>query len=397
MPIARKPDVTLFPAEAFRLDPLSPPVGEVASWRAGEVLLTGPAGLLGSSLLEGLLASTNAVVHCLVRPTAGATAERRMRDVLEGFGRALPDHRCRVVEGDLAAPRLGLDPESHARLADRIDLILHVGAKVAWWGDVSEIRVSNLDGVRSIVELAATGRPKRLAFGSSVAVFNADAYRDRDVVFETALADDPQGLRSPYVQSKWGGERICGEAAAQGVPASILRVPYLLPHSRRPRFNAHGAVDLLLAASIRIGAAPDLSLHLPLCPVDACAMRILEILDHPWPQCSFHHLLPYENTSWTTLIDAARREGHALETAPAIDWFETAREASRTRQELRPIVTLMSRDPTRTLWSNSNLCHLRLDDSYTRSRCSDLPPRGPMEAALLGQCVRAIAKSAEHG
>ena len=97
MPIARKPDVTLFPAEAFRLDPLSPPVGEVASWRAGEVLLTGPAGLLGSSLLEGLLASTNAVVHCLVRPTAGATAERRMRDVLEGFGRALPTDLAEAI------------------------------------------------------------------------------------------------------------------------------------------------------------------------------------------------------------------------------------------------------------------------------------------------------------
>lgn len=389
--------MTLFPADAFGLDPLSPPAGEVAPWRDGEVLLTGPAGLLGSSLLERLLNSTSATVHCLVRPTAEATAEHRMRDVLEGFGRALPGDRCSIVEGDLGAPRLGLDPESHARLADRIDLILHVGAKVAWWGDVSEIRATNLDGVRSIVELAATGRPKRLAFGSSVAVFNADAYRDRDVAFETALADDPQGLRSPYVQSKWGGERICVAAAAQGVPTSILRVPYLLPHSRRPRFNANGAVDLLLSASIRIGAAPDLSLRLPLCPVDVCAARILEIPDHPWPPCSFHHLLPYENVSWATLIEAARREGHALETVPAADWFEMAREASRTQRELRPIVGLLGLDPTRSLWSDSNICRLHLDDSETRSRCSDLPPRAPMDAALLRQCIRAIAGIAGRG
>ena len=388
--------MTLFPADAFGLDPLSPPAGEVAPWRDGEVLLTGAAGLLGSALLERLLNSTNATVHCLVRPTAEATAEHRLRDVLEGLGHAVPDDRCRVVEGDLAAPRLGLDAESHARLADRVDLILHVGAKVAWWGDVSEIRATNLDGVRSIVDLAATGRPKRLAFGSSVAVFNADAYRDRDVVFETALADDPQGLRSPYVQSKWGGERICGAAAAQGVPASILRVPYLLPHSERPRFNANGAVDLLLAASIGIGAAPDLSLRLPLCPVDVCAEWILGILGHPLPSCSFHHLLPYENLSWATLVEVARREGHALEMVPAADWFESAREASRTRRELRSIVTLMSRDPTRTLWSNSNICRLDLDDSETRSQCPDLPPRGTMDAALLGTCVRAIAGFADR-
>jgi NAD(P)-dependent dehydrogenase (short-subunit alcohol dehydrogenase family) len=150
----------LFPADAFGLDPLSPPAGEVSPWRDGEVLLTGAAGLLGSALLERLLNLTNATVHCLVRPTAEATAEHRLRDVLEGLGHAVPDDRCRVVEGDLAAPRLGLDAESHARLADRVDLILHVGAKVAWWGDVSEIRATNLDGVRSIVDLAATGRPK---------------------------------------------------------------------------------------------------------------------------------------------------------------------------------------------------------------------------------------------
>jgi thioester reductase-like protein len=387
----------LFPADAFGLDPLSPPAGEVSPWQDGEVLLTGPAGLLGSALLERLLNSTNATVHCLVRPTAEATAEHRLRDVLEGLGRAVPDDRCRVVEGDLAAPRLGLDAESHARLADRIDLILHVGAKVAWWGDVSEIRATNLDGLRSIVELAATGRPKRLAFGSSVAVFNADAYRDRDVVFETALADESRGLRSPYVQSKWGGERICGAAAGQGVPTSILRVPYLLPHSQRPRFNANGAVDLLLAASIGIGTAPDLSLRLPLCPVDVCADWTLGILGHPLPPCSFHHLVPYENLSWAALVEAARGEGHSLEMVPATDWFESAREASRTRRELRPIVTLMSRDPTRTLWSNSNICRLDLDDAETRSQCPDLPPRGPMDAALLGTCVRAIAKSAERG
>ena len=390
--------MSLFRTEQLELgsiparDP-SPP----SPWTSGSVLLTGATGLLGSALLESMLASTEARVVCVVRGSNDADAEGRLRTEIARRRLAVDWARVEVVRGDLAAAELGLAEVTFSRLSERVDLILHAGAEVAWWGELDRVAATNLDSLRTMAAIAGRGRSKRVAFISSCAVFNADAYANAESVAEEPLAADPSGLRSPYVQSKWAGERLCSAISACGIPTSILRVPYLLPHSRHPIPNLAGAVDLLIDAAIRLEVAPEVGPTLPLCPADHCAERIVQILRAPLGPASIHHVAPFESLPWSILLAAAHQEGLLCRSMPSEAWFERAREASRERRELRPIVTLLSRDPSRTLWSRSNICRVRFDDAATRAAIPDLPPKSALEADCLRRFVRSIATTVARG
>lgn len=384
--------MSIFRADQISLGPLPEmDAGVPAQWSEGSVLLTGATGLLGSALLESMLASTEARVVCLVRGSSDADAESRLRKATEPGELAVDWDRVEVVRGDLAMDDLGLDGATMSSLGERVDLILHAGAAVAWWGDPDIIASTNLDSLRTLIRLAATLRPKRLAFVSTCAVVNADAYAHADVVHEMPLVDDSSGLRSPYVQSKWAGERIVGEAGIRGVTTSILRVPYLLPHTRHPRPNLTGSVDLLLGASMRLGAAPSIGPRLPVCPTDEAATMAVRILNARPPANSIHHVAPYESVPWPTLLDAAGGAGVAMDRLDPETWFEAAYAAAREDEMMRPIVGLLGRDPTRTLWSNSNVCRVRFDRSRTQRLLPDLPPTRPLAADCLRGFVRAVA------
>ncbi len=369
--------------------------GPGPAWSEGTVLLTGPAGLLGVALLESMLVRTAARVVCLVRADDESAAAARLESAAAARGLRLPPDRVRIVVGDLARPRLGLDEATHAELAETVDLVIHNGAHVRWWGDVDTIRATNIESLRTILRLAATARPKRVAFMSSVAVFNADDHREASVAFEDPPGPSSAGLRSPYVQSKWAGERLCVAAAERGVPVTIVRVPYLLPDSRRAAFNPSGLFELVLGASVELGVAPDLELRFPVAPVDVCADRVVRIVGAgpsagPMGGASVHHVVPFEPPGWRRMVAAASSEGWTVRLVPPLRWFEALRDRCRTSAGLRGALALVIQDPTRTLWSASNIGRLRIDDARTRALLPDLPPLGPCDDAYLRHVVRTV-------
>jgi len=366
-------------------------------WTSGSVLLTGATGLLGSALLESILTSSAATVVCLVRGSSDVDSEARLRAEAARRRIEVDWTRVEVICGDLAATHLGLDEARLSALAERFDLILHAGAEVAWFGNLGLIATTNLDSLRTMAALAGRGRPKRTAFVSSCSVYNADAYANAESVGEDPIAADPRGLRSPYVQSKWAGERLCGAISDRGMATSIFRVPYLFPHSRHPLPNPAGAVDLLLDASIRLGVAPEEGPTLPICPADRCARWMVRILAAVRAPRSIHNVVPFESLPWSALVAAARREGLIGESMPPAAWFELAREASRAQRELRAVVTLLSHDPTRTLWSRSNICRVRLDDASTRVMVPGLEALQRLDEPYLRRVVRVIVEAIGDG
>ncbi len=132
------------------------------------VLLTGVTGFLAKSVLERVLRAVPDVagVHLLVRPRAGADAERRVRDVIasplfdtlrrihgDGF-EAFVRKRVTVVEGDLSADRLGRSEEAYRALTRRITLVVHCAASCSFSEPLDRALQTNVLGPLRLLELA---------------------------------------------------------------------------------------------------------------------------------------------------------------------------------------------------------------------------------------------------
>lgn len=143
-------------ALGFPLPPARTPLPQPGD--PSDILLTGASGFVGAFLLDRLLRDTTARIHCPVRASGAAHAERRVLAALTRYGlRADDAARQRLVcfPADLAAPGLGLSPEHADGLAACLDLIVHNGAQVNFLYPYSALRAANVEGTREIIGLAA--------------------------------------------------------------------------------------------------------------------------------------------------------------------------------------------------------------------------------------------------
>jgi nucleoside-diphosphate-sugar epimerase len=156
-------------------------------------LVTGATGLVGSYIVERLLADDSSV-RALVRD-AGAAAW------LSAFG-------AELAVGDL------LDAESLRRAAAGCDTIYHCAALISAGDDWPSFRRMNVDGTRAVVDAAAQAGA-RLVHLSSVAVYDDSArYAAAPTSEDTPLT--PLTTGSYYARSKREAEDSVMDAHARG-------------------------------------------------------------------------------------------------------------------------------------------------------------------------------------
>jgi thioester reductase-like protein len=176
--------------------PFSPPVPE------GALLLTGATGFVGMEVLARFLERSDRHVVALVRAADDEEAAGRLRATLatccgdpDGYA-----DRVTAVAGDITVPRLGLG-DGWAALAERIGVIVHGAASVAFDLSLEESRTINVEGTRQMLELAAACPGlERFTYVSTAYV----AGDRRGTVYE----DDPGGgrFRNAYERTKHEAE-----------------------------------------------------------------------------------------------------------------------------------------------------------------------------------------------
>ncbi|MFI9203103.1 amino acid adenylation domain-containing protein [Streptomyces sp. NPDC053048] len=286
------------------------------------VLLTGASGFVGVFLLHRLLRSTAARVHCPVRATSPAHAERRVRTALARYGLHLDEAEWRRVEcfpGDLTEPGLGL-PAAHAdELARRLDLVVHNGARVNFLYPYEQLRPANVDGTREVIRIAA---PRRVPvhFVSTVAVvagFGTAGVREVDEDLPPAHAD---GLTMGYAESKWVAEGVLRRAAEQGLPVAVYR-PYEVTGDRvHGACNTETAICSLFKVIAETGLAPDIELPMDFVPVDHLAESVVHIATRRPADGRVYHLTNPRPAMLSDVLDRMRAAGFALRTLPYDRW-----------------------------------------------------------------------------
>lgn len=157
-------------------------------------LLTGATGFLGNHLALLLLAEGRNL-RLLVRKTS--------------------DHRpiaglpVEIVEGDLQ------DRRSLDRAAHGCEEVFHVAADYRLWSrDPSELRRSNVEGTRNILDAALQAGAKRIVYTSTVGTLSLPG--------DESTPARPEDLSGPYKQTKFEAEQVALKLAAHGAPVVIV-------------------------------------------------------------------------------------------------------------------------------------------------------------------------------
>ncbi|CAN7255782.1 thioester reductase domain-containing protein [Pseudoduganella sp. LjRoot289] len=318
-------------ADAGQIDFGMPPAPAVA--RA--LLVTGGTGWIGAHLLAELLAATDATLCCLVR---AANKEEGLQRLIEGMRRhgVMPDRaamaRIVVVCGDLAAPGLGLDEGEWNRMERSVDAIYHFGASVDVLADYASHRKVNVAPLAALMRLAAEHRLKPVFLASPMAVCRRQIGGRLVALSGERAHADPNGLPSPYAQSKWVAEQVLLAAAQRGLPVRIYRSSHALPSARSGRAKPCDSYGSVLRVACEAGVVPDwngASVHGV--PVDTLARLLVEHSLAPYKQQQVIHLEnrnPLALPAVMAMLLAAPEDADCLQRVPFDEWKARCIEAA---------------------------------------------------------------------
>jgi nucleoside-diphosphate-sugar epimerase len=214
------------------------------------VLVTGATGLLGSHLVERLIARGNRV-RVLARP--GSRTE-----FLDSLG-------VDVVRGDLT------DRAACAAATADVALVFHCAAKVGDWGRWHEFQTGCIDATRTLAQVAARAGVDRFVHISSTSAYGHPPDQETPIDETTPLGQNVWVL-DYYTRSKVDCERSLWQMAAAGdLPLTVIRpswlfgerdrttVPRLIREFRRGRMLIVGRGDNPLSA-VYAGVVADAAL-----------------------------------------------------------------------------------------------------------------------------------------
>ncbi len=326
---------------------------------AKTVLLTGANGFLGRFIaLEWLdqLSQNGGTLICLGRGAGDAAATARLRDAFvagddtleERFDAAAKDHLI-CIAGDLSAPRLGLSTGRWEDLAEKVDVITHVGALVNHRMPYRQLFQPNVAGTAELIALALTTRKKRIVNISTVAAAfdsHGNAIREeadiREAIPEFQLND---GYAVGYAASKWAGEVLLRNAHEHfGLPVNVFRSNMILAHRfYRGQLNMPDVFTRFILSVALTGIAPQSfykgtaeRAHYEGLPVDFIAEAVLAISNQKRTgHQTFHVLNPHDDgISMDSFVQWIEHSGIAIERIEDYgDWLNRFEAALRALPE----------------------------------------------------------------
>ena len=297
----------------------------VQAGASGPVLLTGASGFVGGYILAELLERGSSVV-CLIR------GGKRRRDELIGLLRQLGrwhdeyGDRLHTVDGDVAAPRLGIAPDEYTSLAMSVSRVVHGAAWVNHLYPYTRLADCNAHSAAEILAFALSACRKAVTLVSTTAVFESVAYPAGSEIAAgplTALPSEHLG----YGRSKAMAEGYVGRAARLGLPAAIVRIPNIFGDRTSHRINTIDAVWNWTRAMLLTGRYPR-SFDIPgdemfqALPADVAARVIVEATGpSSGSGCRYLNAVPNLVCSSRGLIAGLRAAGHRLDPAPDQQWY----------------------------------------------------------------------------
>ena len=140
----------------------------------------------------------------------------------------------------------------------------------------SQLAPVNVNGTKEVLLLATQQAPIRVEMISSVSVFEATKYRNKEI-FEDDELSEWEGIYLGYSQTKWVSDRLVFMAGKSGLPVTIYRPPLIGGHSITGYWNQGDLVQRLLEGCLSLGMIPQIDWELDLVPVDYVANAVTSL------------------------------------------------------------------------------------------------------------------------
>ncbi len=253
------------------------------------ILVTGAAGLIGRELCT-VLAGRGHAVTGLLRRRGPAPSTRR------GPGATT------LIEGDVAEPGLGLPPDTAARLAAELDVVVHCAAVTGFTLPPETYRRVNIGGTANVLGFTAS-RPIPLLHVSTAYVCG---------LTEGAVAEAPVSARhfnNGYEASKAAAEALVLAARRAGQVAAVARPSVVVGRWTDGATGAFGTIYQLirLVAEGRIRVLPVAAgASLDLVPLDHVVGGLADIAERMADADGrIVHLVSGQPVPMTALLDLA--------------------------------------------------------------------------------------------
>ena len=352
--------------------------------------VTGATGFIGKRLVARLLRRPEtSAVYTLVRETSRG----RLATLAQDWAGA---DKLHPVVGDLAEPRLGVDPAELPHL----DHVVHLGAIYDLTADEEANRRANVEGTRHLLAFALAAEAGLVHHVSSIAVAGDHAGR-----FTEADFDLGQHFGSPYHATKFQAEKLVRE---QSLPFRVYRPSAVVGDSRTGEMDKVDGPYYFLPAISRLAAlprriplaAPDLGAT-NLVPVDYVVDAMEHLMHRDAPSGATYHLAAAHPQSLNSVYNAfaraaggptiravlparpsgvVRRVGSRVAKAAAAGRRPGARRPGRAGRRPR-----RARHPARSAAAPDHgrrLRHRAHDDGVVRQRHRTPRPAGLRGAAL---------------
>lgn len=265
------------------------------SWKQPEnILLTGATGFLGSHLLSELLKEfPESKVYCLIRKTSSGDGAAKLEAVIEemNLSSTIDMSRIQVITGDLEAERLGMEPSQYDIISSQIDVVYHVGAAVNFAYSYRDLKASNVEGTKRILDFSCNKKMKKVNFISTTSVF--DNYLDESEIAEnTPLKSENIDKLLGYSQSKIAAEKIVNDAREQGLVIDIYRPSVISGSEKTSIWNKKDFSYQLLNCFIQLNAVPDIEMTFDWVPVDRVSSIIVQLSSKANNNNNFHIVSP---------------------------------------------------------------------------------------------------------
>jgi amino acid adenylation domain-containing protein len=314
----------------------------------GNLLITGAGGFLGAHILDAFLDGWDGVAYCLVRGSANASAEERLRKSLDyyfgGKHASLFGRRIVVVDGDIT------DAAAFAKLEDEpIDSIVNCAAIVKHFSAGTEIEEVNVDGVEKGVAFAKQKRCRYVQIStSSVAGDSVNGVPPADTRLDEQSLYFGQDTSNKYIHSKFLAERAVYEAILDGLDAKVLRAGSLQARLSDGRFQSNYATNNFagqLKAYAVVGKIPyeQMEMESELSPVDLTARAMLLLAETPRECCLFHPYSPH-SLYYADIIAALNERGIPVSPCEREAFSAAFAEVGRDAQNAQDIAPLIVYD-----------------------------------------------------
>ncbi|MFF7849598.1 amino acid adenylation domain-containing protein [Streptomyces sp. NPDC007910] len=284
-------------------------------------LLTGASGFLGAFLLRDLIETTGEPVDCLVRARDEEDGGHRLRENLRRYGLWRDRYRdlIRAVPGDLAAPGLGLAPETRAALVRGLGPVLHNGARVNFAAGYGDLRAANVAGTEELLRLLADSGSPGMHYVSTTSVHAPSA--GPVTVTETTPTGPAGDLPDGYAQSKWVAEGLIGAARERGLPVTVHRPGRISGDTATGACQDRDLLWQLIKGCLQAKAVPDLP-HgsTGWVPVDYVSAAVVALASAGRGGTETFHLTHPDAPDLERVFATAGTLGYELRRVPAEEW-----------------------------------------------------------------------------